>query len=153
LKKKALVGKQQGKRPQVQDHAQPRVEERSLPKKNQANALIVEKSSERSPDSNPRGLALPQPELRWTYRVEAQFSVGLPMRPSVQNSYQRYGKFLGRARLIRIPSHLVLQTVGLPLYLTYGIRIGILPPEFEYFECMCEHEIGFRGLKPPSNHN
>jgi hypothetical protein len=47
LKKKALVGKQQGKRPQVQGHAQPRVEERSLPKKNQANTPIVEKSSEK----------------------------------------------------------------------------------------------------------
>jgi hypothetical protein len=45
--KKALVEKQQGKRPQVQDHAQPQVEERSLPKKNQANAPIVEKSSEK----------------------------------------------------------------------------------------------------------
>jgi hypothetical protein len=47
LKKKALVEKQQGKRPQVQGHAQPRVVERSLPKKNQANAPIVEKSSEK----------------------------------------------------------------------------------------------------------
>jgi hypothetical protein len=33
LKIKALSEKQQGKRPQVQGHAQPRVEERSLPKK------------------------------------------------------------------------------------------------------------------------
>jgi hypothetical protein len=41
LKKKALVEKQQGEWPQVQGHAQPRFEERSLPKKNQANALIV----------------------------------------------------------------------------------------------------------------
>jgi hypothetical protein len=47
------------------------------------------------------------------------------MRPSMQTSYRRYGKFLSRARLIRIPGHLVLQTVDLPLYLTYGIRIGI----------------------------
>jgi hypothetical protein len=47
LKKKALVEKQQGKRPQGQGHAQPRVEERPLPKKNQANAPIVEKSSEK----------------------------------------------------------------------------------------------------------
>jgi hypothetical protein len=47
LKKKALVEKQQGKRPQVQGHAQPRVEERPLPKKNQANAPIAEKSSEK----------------------------------------------------------------------------------------------------------
>jgi hypothetical protein len=39
--------KEQGKRPQVQGHAQPRVEERSLPKKNQANAPFVEKSSEK----------------------------------------------------------------------------------------------------------
>jgi hypothetical protein len=47
LKKKALFKKQQGKQPQVQGHDQPRVEERSLPKKNQANAPIVEKSSEK----------------------------------------------------------------------------------------------------------
>jgi len=47
LKKKALSEKQQGKRPQVQALAQPQVEERSLPKKNQANAPLVEKSSEK----------------------------------------------------------------------------------------------------------
>jgi len=47
LKKKALVEKQQGKRPQVQGHAQPPVEEKPLPKKNQANAPIAEKSSEK----------------------------------------------------------------------------------------------------------
>jgi hypothetical protein len=47
LKKKVLVEKQQGKRPQGQGHAQPRVEERPLPKKNQANAPIVKKSSEK----------------------------------------------------------------------------------------------------------
>jgi hypothetical protein len=46
LKKKPLSEKQQGKHPQVQGHAQPRVDERSLPKKNQANAPLVEKSSE-----------------------------------------------------------------------------------------------------------
>jgi hypothetical protein len=69
------------------------------------------------------------------------------MRPSVQTSYRMYGKFLGRARLIRIPGHVVLQTVDLPSYLTYGIRIGILPPEFRHFECMREYRIGFRGLK------
>jgi hypothetical protein len=43
LKIKALSEKQQGKQPQVQGHAQPRVEERSLPKRNQANAPLVEK--------------------------------------------------------------------------------------------------------------
>jgi hypothetical protein len=47
LKKKPLSEKQEGNRPQVQGHAQPRVEERPLPKKNQANAPIVEKSSEK----------------------------------------------------------------------------------------------------------
>jgi hypothetical protein len=67
------------------------------------------------------------------------------MRPSVQTSYRKYGKFLGRARLIQIPGHLVLQTVDLPSYLTYGIRISILPLGFGYFDCMCEHEIEFRG--------
>ena len=33
--------------PQVQAHAKPQVEERPIPKKNQANAPIVEKSSEK----------------------------------------------------------------------------------------------------------
>jgi hypothetical protein len=47
LKKKALVEKQQWKRPQVQGHTQSQFEERPLPKKNQANAPIVEKSSEK----------------------------------------------------------------------------------------------------------
>jgi len=47
LKKKPLSEKQQGKRPQVQTQAQPQVEERPLHKKNQANASIVEKSSEK----------------------------------------------------------------------------------------------------------
>jgi hypothetical protein len=47
LKKKSLSEKQQGKRPQVQGHAQLRVEESSLPRKNQANAPIVEKSNEK----------------------------------------------------------------------------------------------------------
>jgi hypothetical protein len=47
LKNKALVEKQQGKWPQVQGLAQPRVEEMPLPKKNQANAPIAEKSSDK----------------------------------------------------------------------------------------------------------
>ena len=47
LKKKPISDKQQGKRPQVQSHAQPQVEERPLPKKTQANASQVEKSSEK----------------------------------------------------------------------------------------------------------
>jgi hypothetical protein len=47
LKKKPLSEKQQGKRPQVQGHAQPRVEERSLPKINQDNVPLMEKSSEK----------------------------------------------------------------------------------------------------------
>ncbi|KAK1617708.1 hypothetical protein QYE76_023225 [Lolium multiflorum] len=42
-----LKKKQKGKRPQAQTHIQPQVEEMSLPKKNQANAPIVEKSSEK----------------------------------------------------------------------------------------------------------
>ena len=46
LNKKAISDKQQGKRAQVQSHAQPQVEERPLPKKTQANASLVEKSSE-----------------------------------------------------------------------------------------------------------
>ena len=47
LKNKAISEKQQGKRPQVQSHAQPQVEERTLPKKTQVNASLVEKSSEK----------------------------------------------------------------------------------------------------------
>ena len=47
LKKNAIGDKQQGKRPQVQSHAQPQVEERPLPKKTQVNASLVEKSSEK----------------------------------------------------------------------------------------------------------
>jgi hypothetical protein len=47
LKKKPLGEKQKGKRPQVQGHVLPQVEERPLPKKNQAKAPIVEKSSEK----------------------------------------------------------------------------------------------------------
>ena len=39
--------KQKGKRTQAQTHIQPQVEEMPLPKKNQANAPIVEKSSEK----------------------------------------------------------------------------------------------------------
>jgi hypothetical protein len=42
-----LKKKQKGKRPQAQTHIQPQVEEMPLPKKNQANAPIVEKSSEK----------------------------------------------------------------------------------------------------------
>lgn len=47
LKKKAISDKQQGKRPQVQSHAQPQVEERPIPRKTQVNASLVEKSSEK----------------------------------------------------------------------------------------------------------
>jgi hypothetical protein len=47
LKKKPHSDKQQGKRPQVQSHAQPQVEERPLPKKTQVNAPQVEKSIEK----------------------------------------------------------------------------------------------------------
>ncbi|KAK1650265.1 hypothetical protein QYE76_068070 [Lolium multiflorum] len=42
-----LKKKQKGKRPQAQTHIQPQVEELPLPKKSQANAPIVEKSSEK----------------------------------------------------------------------------------------------------------
>ena len=47
LKKKPISKKQEGKRPQDQGHGLPHVEERPLPKKSQANAPIVEKSSEK----------------------------------------------------------------------------------------------------------
>ena len=41
------MGSKKGKLPQVQAQAQPQVEERPLPKKNQAKAPIVKKSSEK----------------------------------------------------------------------------------------------------------
>ncbi|KAE8783110.1 hypothetical protein D1007_43488 [Hordeum vulgare] len=44
LKKKPHSHKQQGKRPQVESHAQPQVEERPLPKKTQVTTPQVEKS-------------------------------------------------------------------------------------------------------------
>ena len=47
LKKKVISVKQQGKRAQVQSHAQHQVEESPLPKKTQVNASQVEKSSEK----------------------------------------------------------------------------------------------------------
>jgi hypothetical protein len=77
------------------------------------------------------------------------------MRPSVQTSYHRYGKFLGRARLIRIPGHLVLQTVDLPSYLTYSIRTGILPPKFGYFEqrALIARNKALRDRSPNKNAN
>jgi hypothetical protein len=71
------------------------------------------------------------------------------MRPSVQALYRRYGKLLGRARLIRIPGHLVLQTVDLPSYLTYGIRNGILPLDSGNFECMYEYKMNVKDSNCP----
>jgi hypothetical protein len=47
LKKKPLLEKQMGKRHQAQTNIQPQVEDMPIPKKNQANAPIVEKSSEK----------------------------------------------------------------------------------------------------------
>lgn len=47
MKKKHHSDKQQGKRPQVQSHAQPQVEEMPLPKKTQVNASQVETSNEK----------------------------------------------------------------------------------------------------------
>jgi len=47
MKKVSPSKKQQGKRPQVQSHAQRQVEERPLPKKTQVNAPQVEKSIEK----------------------------------------------------------------------------------------------------------
>ncbi|KAK1684687.1 hypothetical protein QYE76_045535 [Lolium multiflorum] len=70
-----LKKKQKGKRPQAQRHIQPQVEEMPLPKKNQANAPIVEKSSEkrrreeratyavRRATSPPCALLVPHPTL------------------------------------------------------------------------------------------
>ena len=47
LKKKHIIDKKQEKRPQVHSHSQPQVEESPLPKKTQANASQVEKSSDK----------------------------------------------------------------------------------------------------------
>ena len=47
LKKKPLGEKQKGKRPQVQGHVRTQVEEMPLPKKNQANTPMMEKSSDK----------------------------------------------------------------------------------------------------------
>ncbi|KAK1614852.1 hypothetical protein QYE76_020369 [Lolium multiflorum] len=70
-----LKKKQKGKRPQAQTHIQPQVEKMPLPKKNQANAPIMEKSSEkkekkkiatyavRRATSPPFALLVPHPTL------------------------------------------------------------------------------------------
>jgi len=47
LKKKHLSKKQQGKRPQGQAQAQPQVEDRPLPKKNQDKASLIKKSTKK----------------------------------------------------------------------------------------------------------
>ena len=47
LKKKPLCVKQKGKRPQVQGHSLPQFEERPIPKKNQANSSMMEKSGDK----------------------------------------------------------------------------------------------------------
>jgi hypothetical protein len=84
-----------------------------------------------SPDSNPRGLA----PLRPAPRVDLS-----GQSPVVCKALDAYidarthavgmENSLSRARLMRLPGQLVLLYVVLPSYLTYGIRIGILPPEF-----------------------
>jgi hypothetical protein len=84
-----------------------------------------------SPDSNPRGLA----PLRPVPRVDLSGQIPVVCKTldaSIDAKLHAVGteNFLGRARLMRLPGYLVLLTVDLSLYLTYGIRIGILPPEF-----------------------
>jgi hypothetical protein len=84
-----------------------------------------------SPDSNPRGLALLRPEPRVDLSgrspvvcKELDASIDKRLHTAcMENS-------LSRARLVRLPGHLVLLTVDLSSYLTYGIRIGILAPKF-----------------------
>jgi hypothetical protein len=83
-----------------------------------------------SPDSNTRGLELLQPEPRVDLLGRSPV-VCKALDASINVKLHTVGmeNYLSRARL-RLPGHLVLQTVDLPWYLTYGIRIGILPPEF-----------------------
>jgi hypothetical protein len=86
-----------------------------------------------SPDSNPRGLA----PLRLVPRVDLSGRspvVCKALGASIDAKLHAVGieNFLSRARLMRLPGHLVLLTVDLSLYLTYDIRIGILPSEFGY---------------------
>jgi hypothetical protein len=84
-----------------------------------------------SPDLNPRGLALLLPEPRVDLSGQSPV-VCRAFDASIDAKLHTAGmeNSLSRARLMRLPGHLVLLTVDLPSYLTYDIRIGILPPEF-----------------------
>jgi hypothetical protein len=84
-----------------------------------------------SPDSNPRGLALLRPEPHVDLSGQSPV-VCKALDASIDARLYTAGMVnsLSRARLMRLPGHLVLLTVDLPSYLTYGIQIGILPPEF-----------------------
>jgi hypothetical protein len=84
-----------------------------------------------SPDSNPRGLAPLRPKPRVDLSGQS-LVVCKALDASIDARLHTVGmeNSLSRARLMRLPGHLVLLTVDLSLYLTYGIRIGILPPEF-----------------------
>jgi hypothetical protein len=84
-----------------------------------------------SSDSNLRGLAPLRPEPRVDLSGRSPV-VCKALDVSIEAKLYDVGtkKFLGRARLLRLPGHLVLLTVDLSSHLTYGIRIGILPPEF-----------------------
>jgi hypothetical protein len=84
-----------------------------------------------SPDLNPRGLAPLRPEpcvdlsgrsLVLCKALDASIDARLHV-VGMEDS-------LSRARLMRLSGHLVLLIVDLSSYLTYGIQIGILPPEF-----------------------
>jgi hypothetical protein len=84
-----------------------------------------------SSDSNPRGLALlrPEPCVELSGRSPV---VCMTLDASIDARLHTVGmeNSLNRARLMRFPGHLVLLTMDLTSYLTYGIRIGMLPPEF-----------------------
>jgi hypothetical protein len=84
-----------------------------------------------SPDSNPRGLAPLRPEPRVDLSGRSPV-VCKALDASIDAKLHAVGteNSLSRACLMRLPGHLVLLIVDLSSYLTYGIRIGILPPEF-----------------------
>jgi hypothetical protein len=84
-----------------------------------------------SPNSNPRGLVPLRPEPRVDLSGRSPV-VCKALDASIDARLHAVGmeNSLSRARLMRLPGHLVLLTVDLSSYLTYDIRIGILPLEF-----------------------
>jgi hypothetical protein len=76
----------------------------------------------KSPDSDRRGLAQLRPELRVELSGRSPV-VCKALDASINANLHAVGmeNSLSRARLMRVPGHLVLLTVNLSSYLTYGI--------------------------------